>query len=149
MAGAHRKDAHQAKDDEFHIGSFVRTSSFHFYMICSCHNTLQRTMEATNLPSSNPGGHQAASLRQHLSQMLFFSCCRIWQAAFDIITGKAASEYDNGKRRWDTVCRSFPGLWRFFGYFRIIIPWSDVILHENCEVRSFGLPFSASLCFLS
>ena len=40
------------------------------------------------------------------------------QAAFDVITGKAAREYDNGKVKVGDDLPSFPGLWRFFAYFR-------------------------------
>ena len=40
------------------------------------------------------------------------------QAAFDVITGKAAREYDNGKVKVGDDLPSFPGLWRFFEYFR-------------------------------
>ena len=40
------------------------------------------------------------------------------QAAFDVITGKAAREYDNGKVKVGDDLPSFPGLWRVFDYFR-------------------------------
>jgi hypothetical protein len=53
------------------------------------------------------------------------------QAAFDVITGKAAREYDNGKVKVGDDLPSFPDLWRFFDYFRAMQDTASTLRYVN------------------